>query len=329
MLEATSDSERTLGIFSISNMAKWLDRNVYTKNVEGNEDAPDCSGGDADSQPGLKEMTLKAIDILQNRATADDDAGWFLMSEAASIDKQMHTLDYDRALGELLELDDTIKAAIARLEEIGELNNTQIVVTADHGHGFDVFGSADTKYLKAKQDSRFKRNAVGTYQDSGLLQYINTGDLTYGDSNFSSNWDPRYTLAQGFGANPDHRENYKVHKDGPRVRLFCDEIVLYADRLQLPATNITGFDEDDYFVNPEDAKSGFIVNGTLPTTADQGVHSLTDVPVFAMGPCQDIFGGVYNSIDIFYYLAECLGLSRSSAPEGTVGNNWSKHHGRS
>lgn len=139
------------------------------------------------------------------------------MSEAASIDKQMHALDYDRALGELLELDDTIKAAINHLNETGQLEDTLIVITADHGHGFDVFGNVDTKYLNAHKDPRVERNAIGTYQNSGLSQYINSGDLRYGDSNFPSNWDPRYTLAQGFGANPDHREKNQVHKDGPRV----------------------------------------------------------------------------------------------------------------
>lgn len=78
-----------------------LDRNVYTDNLSGNEDAPNCEGGDATNQPGLKEMTLKAIDVLQTRATADNDAGWLIMSEAASIDKQMHTLDYvSHPLGE-------------------------------------------------------------------------------------------------------------------------------------------------------------------------------------------------------------------------------------
>jgi len=36
-------------------------------------------------------------------------------SEAASIDKMMHVLDYGRALGELLELDDTVRASIRRM----------------------------------------------------------------------------------------------------------------------------------------------------------------------------------------------------------------------
>jgi alkaline phosphatase len=53
----------------------------------------------------------------------------------------MHVLDYDRALGELLELDDAIRATIAHLKAQGTYNETLILVTADHGHGFDVFGA--------------------------------------------------------------------------------------------------------------------------------------------------------------------------------------------
>lgn len=205
-LKATEGKERTLGLFSVSNMAKWLDRNVYTNNTRGNKDSPACNKADASDQPGLKDMTLKAIDILNNRA---GDKGWFLMSEAASVDKMMHVLDYDRALGELLELDDTVKASIKHLNETDTLKDTLILVTADHGHGFDVFGSVDTKYLNEQTEDRDKRKAIGTYQESGLSQYINTGNLRFADSNFPTNWDPRYTLAQGFGANPDHRENYQ------------------------------------------------------------------------------------------------------------------------
>ena len=181
-LQTTSNSSRTLGIFSVSNMAKWLDRNVYKQNLLNQKNKPDGSKGDAVDQPGLKEMTLKAIDILDSRARNDSQGGnrgWFLMSEAASIDKQMHTLDYDRALGELLELDDTIRASIEHLKTIHALNETLIIVTADHGHGFDVMGSVDTKYLNAQTTDRKKRDAVGTYFNAGQSQYQLTGNLTY------------------------------------------------------------------------------------------------------------------------------------------------------
>ncbi|ORY05292.1 alkaline phosphatase-like protein [Clohesyomyces aquaticus] len=288
-LAKASNDSRALGIFTVSNMAKWLDRNVYKSNLNQSL-SPSGDKTAALDQPGLKDMTLKAIDILAKRS---GDKGFFLMSEAASIDKMMHVLDYDRALGELLELDDTIKATIAKLKSLNKFKETLIIVTADHGHGFDVMGSVDTKYLAAQNVDRKKRDAVGTYQNSGLSQYANTGNLTYSEGvHFPSNWDPRYTLFQGLMADPDRRENWSVHKDGPRV----------------PAVNITP--SADFYANPKDGAGGILLNGTLPVGDDQGVHSLTDVPVFAMGPCQELFGGVYNSIDIFFSMAECFGLAR-------------------
>ncbi|KAL3426488.1 alkaline phosphatase [Phlyctema vagabunda] len=300
-LQAVSNNTKALGIFCTSNLPVWLDRNVYKANLNKTTNHPSGNKQPALDLPGLKDMTLKAVDILHERG---GEKGFFMMAEAASIDKQMHTLDYDRALGDLLEFDDTIKATIDKLTAMGEINDTLIIVTADHGHGFDVFGSADTTYLSSKSDDREKRNAIGVYQNSGLSQYtVTNASVSYNTGvNFPVNWDPRYTLAQGVGAMPDHRENFKVHKSGPR----------------LPATNITGFPSNDYYANPTDNTDGYIVNGTIPTNAAQGVHSLTDVPVFAMGPCQELFGGVYGNIDIFFNMANCLGLARSSNATATV-----------
>ena len=192
-LSSTFNGEKTVGVFTTSNMNVWLDRNVYTNNLEGNEKAPDGSESDATDQPGLKEMTLKAIDILHERHS---DEGWILMSEAASIDKQMHTLDYDRALGDLLELDDTVKATFAKLHELGNERETLVLVTADHGQGFDVAGSVDTRYLEAQDADREKRGAVGTYEQSGLSQYVVAGNESDGlqfseGQAFPANWDPR------------------------------------------------------------------------------------------------------------------------------------------
>ncbi|KXN93363.1 Alkaline phosphatase, partial [Leucoagaricus sp. SymC.cos] len=293
-LQKTSNKDRTLGIFCKSNMAKWVDRNILPQNLRGQKDSPNGDGTDAVNQPGLKDMTLKAIDILHERSKGN---GWFMMSEAASIDKMMHVLDYDRALGELLELDDTVKATIEHLTKIGEMDDTLIIVTADHGHGFDVFGSADTKYLSAQSTDVERRRAVGTYEASGLSEFQvapgsqpDNTSIVFGPQgpNFPVQWQPRYKLAAGFGANPDHREDYKLETGGPR----------------LPAIEQNGM----WVLNPQDNPAGFTVQGTLSTDEAQGVHSLTDVSIFAHGAGAEAFRGVYNNIDIFYKVADALGL---------------------
>ncbi|CAG8271482.1 hypothetical protein PENNAL_c0001G02551 [Penicillium nalgiovense] len=291
-LKNAPSDERLLGVFSTNNLPTWLDRNVYQSNLYNQTNYPDGSDRDADDLPGLKEMTLKAVDVLDKRHRKD---GWFLMSEAASIDKQMHTLDYDRSLGDLLELDDTVRATIEKLEELGELEDTLILVTADHGHGFDVTGSVDTEYMEAQEDDRSKRNAVGYYENSGLSQYTVAGSnaLRYSEgAHFPAQWDPRYTFHAGTSAFPDHREDYRVHSEGPRTPAVKDE-------------------KKGYVANYKDSVTGFLVEGNMPLDAAQGVHSLTDVPVFARGPCQELFGGVYDSTDIFFNMAECLGLSET------------------
>jgi alkaline phosphatase len=147
------NDQHALGVFSQGDMPVWLDRNVFTDSLEGRANSPLGTSDSASDLPGLKDMTLKAIEILHQRSrfrktTAEDDEktqaddvwdnrGFFLMSEAASIDKQMHEMDYDRALGDLLELDDTLRATVKKLEELEILNETLLLVTADHGHGFE------------------------------------------------------------------------------------------------------------------------------------------------------------------------------------------------
>ncbi len=161
----------------------------------------------------------------------------------------------------------------------------------------DVFGSADTKYLAEQKDERKKRSAIGVYEKSGLSQYtMEQPGISYGTGpNFPLNWSPRYAIAAGLGANPDHRESYSVSKSPRSV-----------------AQPIPGGDPSDYYVDPSDKPEGFVVNGTLPASQSNGVHSLTDVPVYARGPCQETFGGTYSNIDIFYKMASCLGLAHGT-----------------
>lgn len=306
-LLAADPAARALGVFCRGNLPVWLDRHVFPENLaQLDNDPAGAAGAAATDLPGLKDMTLKAVDVLRARG---GDAGFFLMAEAASIDKQMHSLDYDRALGDLLELDDTVRATVDRLRDLGALDETLVLVTSDHGHGFDVFGGVDTHYLRDQTSDRARRRAVGVYQRAGLSQYtVDRPDgVAYGTGpHFPRNWGPRYALAAGLGANPDHREDYRV-RAAPRT----------------PAARTPGF-AGEYFVNAADAPDGFVVNGTLPPDENQGVHSLTDVAVFAMGPCQDAFGGTYSNIDVFYKMASCLGLARPDAGPARAPGNGTK-----
>ncbi|EJT51869.1 streptomycin-6-phosphate phosphatase [Trichosporon asahii var. asahii CBS 2479] len=298
-LEGLNNDDRALAIFTQGNISTWLDQHVFTDTLKLAKLANGTEG--AYDQPGLKDMTLKAIDILSTRAKKRN-TGWALMSEAALIDKQMHVQDVDRALGDLLELDDTVRATLEHLESIGELEDTLVVVTADHGHGFDVFGSTDTKYLQSKKTAREKRNAVGTYLNSGLSNYVVPHDVSATNHTiftgpqgpgFPVTWDPRYTIAHGWAAFPDKREDFQVKKAHERLPAVKDKEK-----------------GDGYFFNPLDAPDGFEMTGNMNVGEAQGVHSLVDVPVYAWGPGHEIFRGVMSNVDIAFRIAQAMDLGR-------------------
>jgi alkaline phosphatase len=77
------------------------------------------------SQPRLATMTRKAIDLLEN------DKGFFLQVEGASIDKQDHAANACGQIGETIDLDEAVQVALAYAKRDG---NTSVFVTADHGH---------------------------------------------------------------------------------------------------------------------------------------------------------------------------------------------------
>lgn len=84
-------------------------------------------GLDNGDQPTLSELTVEALDILD-----DDEDGFFLMVEGAHIDKRSHDQDGDGAMTAVLEFDKAISNAIDFAKEDG---HTLVVISADHETG--------------------------------------------------------------------------------------------------------------------------------------------------------------------------------------------------
>ena len=74
-------------------------------------------------------MTTKAISLLDN--AQGSKKGFFLQVEGASIDKQDHAANACGQIGETVEFDAAVKAALDFAKKDG---NTTVIVSADHGH---------------------------------------------------------------------------------------------------------------------------------------------------------------------------------------------------
>jgi alkaline phosphatase len=89
---------------------------------------------DENGEPSLTEMTTKAISLLQQ-----DADGFFLQVEAGRVDHAHHANNAYNALSDAVELSRAVEAALAMVD----LEETLIIVTADHSHVFTFAGYPD------------------------------------------------------------------------------------------------------------------------------------------------------------------------------------------
>lgn len=110
----TESTENLLGLFNESHMQYEADRH-----------------NDVLGEPSIEEMTTKAIQILDN-----NKKGYFLMVESGRIDHGHHAGSAYNALTDTIEFAQAIQAAV----ETADMDNTLIIVTADHSHVFTIAG---------------------------------------------------------------------------------------------------------------------------------------------------------------------------------------------
>jgi len=118
------DPKPVLGLFTGGNMSlEWTGPAAATG--KGNDPAPCVENQRPAAEPSLADMTSKAINLLEN------NRGFFLQVEGASIDKQDHATNACGQIGETIAFDTAIGVA---LDYQKSHPDTLVVATADHAH---------------------------------------------------------------------------------------------------------------------------------------------------------------------------------------------------
>lgn len=259
-LKNAGTPDKLLGLFQLDNMDVYVDREV-TKN-------PAVLGKFTD-QPTLMDMTKTAINTLSKNKN-----GFFLMVEGASIDKQLHTMDWQRAAYDTIEMDKAVGIA----KEFAKKNaDTLIIVVADHAHGASITGTYH------EQDGKTGREAVRIYADAGWPTFADAD----GDG-FPDDPNPSVTLAVQFANHPDYYENYQFQSVPTAPAIMANGKAI---------------------ANPKRAEQGGALReGNIPASDPSEVHAADDVPLTAEGPGADYFKGVMDNTEVFYGIVRALGL---------------------
>jgi alkaline phosphatase len=261
------DTKKLFGVFHPGNMDGSLDRFFLKKNTV--DKYP--------NQPDLTDMTQSAIKVLSRNPN-----GFFLMVEAALIDKFNHPLDWERAAFDTIMLSNAVQIA----KDFAKKNpDTLIIVTPDHTHSGSISGVIND----AKPGPL--REKVGVYAEAGYPNYPKANIEGY-----PNEIDVSKRLAFFYGNYPDHYETLHPKLDGTFKPAIKDEAGKYI------ANPI-------YIQLHEDA---IHMPGNLPSNQAVGVHTADDAVLNAMGPGAEYFRGFMDNTEVFKAMVDAMGMGYRS-----------------
>jgi alkaline phosphatase len=275
-----NNSTKLLGLFALSNMnvAKdKLDKRRGVSTVVDDYGFPD--------QPLLEEMTDKALKVLKNNA-----AGFVLMVEGASIDKQAHNMDTERWLLDTVEFDKAI--GVAKQFAIDN-PDTLIIVTADHEcAGVNIIGAsvktnaqlqAISSNIDAATGKTNLQGAVGTYDLAGFPVYSLNAD------GYPAATDIDYKMLIGYAGNADRNEDWLTNP-------------LPLRDSQQPFNGTAPLNTYPNGPHLRDTASNFFVTGQVAGTS--AVHTGSDIPASAFGRGSSLVKGSIDNTDLFFIAAQ-------------------------
>jgi alkaline phosphatase len=247
------DTTAVLGLFEPSHMRFEVDR-----------------GADPAGEPSLAELSAFALDRL-----ARGRRGYVLMVEAGRIDHGHHASSAHRALHDTIALSDAVSAALARVD----LQETLVVVTADHGHVLTVAGypTRGNPILGLVRGNDARGEPAAEPARDGLGR-------------------PYTTL--GYANGPGHPAASSEQPAGPKrfshfPRGWENAPVQRPDLSEVDTT------APDY-----------LQESAVPLRTE--THSGEDVPIYAGGPGASLFHGVQEQTYVYHAAVAALGWDRDS-----------------
>lgn len=243
-----ASTDRVLGLFNSSHMEYEEDR----KN-------------DTAGEPSLSDMTKKSIDILKK-----NNKGFFLMVESGRVDHAHHAGNAHRALGDAIEFAEAVQAAVDSVD----LNETLIIVTADHSHvftlaGYPTRGNPILGLVKGNDSSGKPKSEAVLAKDD--MPYTTVG----------------YTNGRGFA-------NYGDGQGGDQR---------YSDPHAAGRHDVSSIDTHS---------TGYHQETLVPLSSE--THAAEDVGIYAIGPSAQLLRGTHEQSVIFHVMnhaADLVGKAKS------------------
>ncbi len=286
-------------------------------------------------QPMLDEMTRVAIESLSKHSLA----GFYLMVEGASIDKQAHAVDAERTIWDVVELDNAVAAALEFADrtngDADPTNDTLVIVTADHEcGGLGIIAVGNERYAPSTLGEPVRDYAaVFRFAPDQLLNFF--PNYARDAQGYPTYPDPSRKLLFGWAAAPDHFENWMSNRQALDAAVTQSTTASGNARpttvsVANPARDGAAPTSDNTTVEGKPIP-GFLVQGTIENGASGcpapdgcpadtassahiiAGHTATDVPLSATGPGAIQFTGTYDNTDVFLKILKAAAGSYASA----------------
>jgi alkaline phosphatase len=225
---------------------------------------------DAGGEPSLSEMTAFAIDAL-----AQNPEGYVLMVEAGRVDHAHHATNAYRALGDAVAFNEAIKTALDKVD----LDDTLVVVTADHSHTLTISG-----YPKRGNP------ILDVVRDVDDELILGTDGKPYTTLSYANG-------PGGFTAVPEEPAGSVPAATAENVETDAESGEQAVEKI--------GVRPDPSEADPLDMD--YLQQATVPLESE--THGGDDVPIFAIGPWAHLFQGVVEQQYIFHVMDHASKIS--------------------